>query len=1401
MCLFLSARAGSKVLVLKTAPVLLENRLHVRSTNHSFNVKDGESVTFSLHRDTGFIIDVDVFNTHLTPRYVDYDGTSGSNNPTISSIPGFYYITSTFCRFPAQDYYLLNHKLHKQRQTRVKSHECRGQPYTCPEDMAIGEKYYYREVNESCRLATSNLICKPDAKNCHLLDSNNKLYCTQYISILKDLYGVDKQDFQDVTLYEFDSHLCKNAFISCNECRSKNCSQCINSDSCSCCYKDCLTACEVYYIFHCASKLKLNRCGTGDVSEFQLTPKYGGDMRLGFNCYLRHDPPASLYSVRYRVRYKTGKSFTSHWISKTQHEGEQQTNTFDSLEIIHSNNSINQYYMRAARNSVKDEFRYSVAQMGIRRNAFSKADGAKRIQPRQPFQFHVGDKSWKKKNTCFRLDDWQSMINSDFDDFRSLRVRHLGASKNGTFSYQVIDSLPKLQVKISKYESILKHIFNDSTIINDQSFQSKIERRNSSWIIELKGKLRNCPSVIGLVVIDEQDQAQLIRSDLLVLCPDKKFNMKVQIPRKGRDEREKLFTVLLSDSKQEYKLQVAVVDKMAKSRKRTFKETEKDTRRDPWIILAPLFATTGCVLVALVVILVYAQKTAKRPPKMELASASGWVWIEEDNKEPQDKDRLKRRHLILVFFVVIVRVLYSFIFTFSMAFAILTLLHGDNMKIIDDYRSFVQNKVSESSAITLRMDQFREQEIKSSADQSEDVQKACDFHLGLQLQKLQYNMSCTLQLNHMKMFNKISKKIIEKVSREVETLEQKLKHFIKRFSESTRRKLSNLKTDVGTYGRRVYDNKWFALPKGAYQISRGRKKREVTSQHNKGIDDQLRTLSRARVRRSFSGNTFIGFLDFVGVLDQEKLSSLEKNINDKIESMKASFDDFKQVIASGSPPFLPLTTGLLCPVRHLSKVAKQVLDIGLPRGLKGLCEKNPEKGLNNDNSCLKVNFTRFCSSKDDDDVVEKNQIIDSSSQRVYFEKKSSMDSEHNISMANKSSVLNSVQGNSHYNIEKGDTFEEQIETQKEENLVKQGKLKKLGSIYDAQIFITIRSVVLYVLATIDILLLVYRSLKTYQIVMKLLYGFEETVTHEPYEYHDPDIKEKAENVMRTIFDVIAMCFIKFIHLGKQLQKRVLTTNILPMLIVIALGTVSFYLFIVIAFNVMNVTVLEELGGYRMLSARLDADLKFTNGALADHIKFLNDHDMQVYKKSVQRKMHDYNKVLQDFASSEKQRFEDFNARFCSISNRSTCIPFLPDIPKVSFSSCIIPRFAAKTFEEYDGQEYRYKLKYESKKYVDAIRNIFLDTLYFIIGVILASGLIVVCTFIVFSFMKKKDMIRIRYIHIYPNLPPELVKEYEMEETGDETEQKTDSNVSVDASPKKRVKIPEAFISSSQDTQF
>ncbi|XP_048584052.1 uncharacterized protein LOC5508744 [Nematostella vectensis] len=1413
----IQTRLGAKVLVPGSANVLMENRLRVNRTQETLEIRDTSTPTITLSRETGFLVDIQLLESHLTPIYKDYDGRNGDENPLIKSITGVNEIRTRYCRYPAPNYYTLTNKVHSGRQTMVTSELCRESNINlCPKYASAGELYLYRTVNRRCHLAENNAICGTP-NNCSLLETDNRLYCTNYVEVLEDLFGKSKDQFKDTSLYVFSSAECRLAFRTCLECRKENCSKCVEGsmdkvDSCSCCFKNCIEPCEFFYAGNCGAKREPKKCARGETSEFKLDPSYSGNLRLHFNCYLEHEEPTSLYTIRYRIREARGR-FSSRWVRITidstrigkikRNDQSAGTNFLDFIEITHDNN-INlgpEIFLKANRNDTRKEFQYQVSDMSyIGGPPLGRGSHSRKIQPVTPFSVHVSNGFWQDRGTCNKLNSWKKYLRNDFSSIATSEVKHLGNGRFAEIRYKIGNATypPTLTFKISDKMPILKFISNEETFKNDKHFRSSINRTNTSWMITLKGRLSACPSVIGLKVIDEIDRVKVVESDLLFLCPEQKFNFKIDIPRKGLDDKERLFSVYLTDSLQEYKLQIAVVDKMTRNARSGLKGKGTDKRRDPWKVLTPLFVITGCVVMGLVVLIVYAQITAPKGPEMRRAWG-GYVWVKQksDSKIPKDPNRLKRRHMILVIFVVTVRTVYSLVFNFSMALALLTLLHAKNLEIIGDYRSFVQSKVNQGRSMALRMDQFREQEIKSSVDQSNDVQRSCDYYLEVQRKWLYYNMSCALQGNNIKMFNKLTRKIIERVTDEVDILEKKVKGTIHSFSESTKQRVRNLKEDIELYGRRVYDNNWFGLPRTAYNFKGNyknkRRKRGISEnfmqitalshmaeqQHNRRIERALRVSSR--MRRSFSSNKFIDFLDYVGAVDKNGLADLEKNINEKLDELKAGFADFKAAMASGRPPTHPLSTALLCPLRYMSQSAKT----GLKSSISSICSF---QGYQGEVHCASVNISAFCSSEDADELFGENSTDSSKdSQRIFFEE---TDGESPKNISDNGSIITSDQCGRHYNVEQGDSFEEHIDTKKEEKLKREGKLKNSANSYHAEIFATTRSAVLYVLAIVDILLLVYRSMKTYQIAMRLMHGFEEYVEHDAYEFQEPSNTERVRNILQRIFDFLAIILIQFITAVKGLQKKIVRTNLIPMIIVIAIAAAGFYFAIVIIFNVVNVTVIEELGGFRIISARLDADLYFTNHALSDHIKFLNTLDMKMYKKSMKRTLDGYKAVLENFNEAQRKRFQEFNKRLCNLEREnSTCVPEFPDFPEVSFSSCIMPRLDSKKYEEYNSTEYQQSLKYESKKYVDAVRNIFLDTLYFIFGVIIMCLLIGACSAIVFKIMKSLGMVRVRYIHVYPTLPPEILEEHGLTPPGN-IKDKPKERGSADGI--NRIEIPEKF---------
>ncbi|KAJ7385350.1 hypothetical protein OS493_016427 [Desmophyllum pertusum] len=698
--------------------------------------------------------------------------------------------------------------------------------------------------------------------------------------------------------------------------------------------------------------------------------------------------------------------------------------------------------------------------------------------------------------------------------------------------------------------------------------------------------------------------------------------------------------------------------------------------------------------------------------------------------------------------------------------------------------------------MALRMDQHREGEAKHLLDSSEDIERSCDYFMGLQLQWLRFNMTCLIQENHLKMFHKLSKKIVRKVTEKVQKLKSQINERIDEFRAATKRKLKGTKENLKNYGKRVFDNGWFVLPRGAYEIKEvtSRKKREISQNKNylrkqfhhdndteMGFTWKSQNGLPTRRKRSIADSSLIGFLDFVGAVDQDKLVEAENNIISKLQYVKNGFADFSEVLKTGKSPEHPLSTILMCPLRFMIKSAKKQVK----RGIRKLEESTEWAKANA--ACFVGNISDFFASHDstsDPDFNDNKTESEFFSERIVYEDVDGLDGISNVSKANRSSLIESARGGSYYNIEKGDIMEEMVDEQREEKLEREGKIKNVTSVYDAEVFIVTKKAVLGVIVVIDILLLIYRGSKTYQIAFKLIQGFEETVKHDEDEFEEkpPTIKQRAARLVRRILDFLAEKFSKFITFCKTLHKRIMRTNMLPMCIIIAASAAGLYLVIAVVYNVMNVTVIEELGGYDMIAfALIPTTASPTSPSMIRLILSTTTPCNSTRNRE------------------QQERMERLNRQLCSLENDTNkCFGEQASLLDFNLQSCIIPTLEGIHYEDYDGEAYRQRLKRESKRFVDAIRNIILETIFFILAVVLSVVVNSVLSFVVFLFLKSRGMVRVKQVHVYTSLPPEVLEQFHLKSPESDDEQDGGNTPDKDKELKK-VKIPKVFLTESTES--
>ena len=874
--------------------------------------------------------------------------------------------------------------------------------------------------------------------------------------------------------------------------------------------------------------------------------------------------------------------------------------------------------------------------------------------------------------------------------------------------------------------------------------------------------------------------------------------------------QERLFTVYLSDSEKQLKLQLAVVAGGRRNARKAIKR-KKDSKRNPWTVLFPLFSVIGSVLVVLILLMIYAQMAAPKKSKSKSRSA-GWSWVKVSFKGKtkyrgtltcsNNPNRLCGRHLILVVIVVVARVTFSLVFSFSTVYASLTVLHSHNVDIVLEFRQFVRNKTSESSTIALEMDQFREREIKSHLDHGEGIQKSCDHFLSEQMNHLRFKMRCSIQANYLRMFNKLSKKVTEKLTEGMTELKRKLRQKVDAYQTRVKEKMDDIKQRIADYAEQVYKNGWFSLPRTSFAITNGREKREMLLDYNKenekaeqrfSSSSNLYSLPNVRRKRALSDSKFIRFLDFIGVLDVERFKELEESISRKTRFLKNGFSDLSQALKTGKSPTHPLSTVLLCPFRYMKEKTKE----NLKDTLQDLRDNPHAKDLP---PCLIVNMSSFFALNGTEDNGESLRFWNSFSEKIYFEDMQNL--VRNISSANKSSLLEAQKQGLFFNIEKGDILEEEIDAQKEAFLDTHGNdkdsVRNLTSIYDANVFVVTKKAVWGVIAILDILLLIYRSTKTYQVGLQFIQGFEETIDHDPNEFQEKiiTIKQRAKNTLCGIFQLLARAFTTFLTFCKNLQKRVVSTNFLPIVIAVGVASIMLYLSVAVIFNVINVTVIEELGGFRLVSARLDADALFTNLAIADSVNFINEHEMEVYKDTVNTTVSEFKDWVEEVNKDQQGKVQLFNSLMCSLdANTTDCANIEAELVNFDVQSCILPKLSTSKFEGYNSDAYREQLKMESKKYVDAFRNILLDTIYFAITFVSTAVLIALFSSGAFLFLKSRDMVRVRTVHVYRDLPPEILEQFKI--TMQHEDEKNGEGENDKPGRQRKLEIPEVFLTDSR----
>ena len=1368
----LPVRHGSRLIVRSpVGSVLIEDQLKIKNTTRTVDITSDGFKTFSLHRDSGFSLDIVLDDLRLIPSYKDVSSPIDNENKAFVSTPGFGQVRNRYCRYPAPNHYTLSHTLHKKRQTDMRSAVCSADN-SCPDGVYPGEMYYYRTLNDPCHTAASPAVCdKSNPNQCILEKKEGKLFCTTYTQALADVFGVRRSEFSDRPQMSYRTASCAVAHNACKLCKT-NCSACAESNgrkSCSCCFRECLARCQAYYEEDCVETS--GACAVGDTSEFKLVANRPANLRTKFNCYLEQEIPGRLYTVRYRVRHNSTR-YQSDWVTENSaylemdpsKHGTTGTNTFRGLKITHSIPFNPRFvFLSGQRMKTNEPYVYRVAAMSSgSRFSTGKVAPVQRIQPVSPFS--VTTFGWGQDTNCWKLSNWEHMFRETYDSLLSASVHTKRRDSSGAFGYTVYHSAqpPSLTVDASDLRSILRSVVANGTIRNDDTFQSNLSRSNRTWMIHVSGYFTSCPGYLGVRVIDETDSVKLLHQELLVLCPRRHFHFDIEVPRKGTEDKERLFSVFMTDPHEEFRFQLAMVNKRKQDAEQERGKDSRDPRKSPWITLMPMFVTSGILLTALLSLMAYAQATKPKPVEYHVRLKSGWQIVKRkikaDNTPPvwsrtRHRNKLKRRHLLLVVFVVVARIAYSVVCSFSMAIAVLAIVNSPGVQVLRDYNQFVQDKVIESHQCAEAMENFRTRESKRIFDQFKGIQKSCDYFVNMQFDWLSYNMSCILQENQVNIFDKVSERFSQRITNKLEGMKQKVNERTHAFCRRAESDILRNFGEIRNYGERVYRNGWFSLPREAYDSFHRKRKRRAEAATPPSMGNlrrkTQRKLSRGKHRRSTVLDEYFGFLDFVGIIDKDELKEIKESLSEDLEFLSNGLLEFGNILRVEELFRYPASSLVMCPLKYMKDhVVEKV-----KHRLVELAEEAEE--------IARTHARCFYSNESTFSQANEGREFRYFSERIIFQKNAN----NSINASLPGEPLNSNESDDPLDFQTEEHARKEQGRFKHTMLEHERKWASLARLYEKDTFVTTKQLIWSLIVAVDMLLLIYRSTRTYQIALKLVEGFTDVTLHDSKEFSSQkDEPKPVTSLLRQAIDLLAQSFAKFISCCKSLQKRILRTNALPLMIVGAATCSLLYLAIAVVFNVMNVTVIEELGGFRLASAKLDANLEFTKLTISDELNFVTRHQLPSYKGAIEHTWSKFEGTIMDFNNEQKELFREVNRDLCRLhDNPSTCQIIKPKLLNFQPQPCVFPEIETMAFDGYDGQAYRQQLKREAKRYVDAVREVILTSIYVMIAgavfVIVATLLSVVA----FMFMKTRGMLRTKTVHLYSHLPQEALQQFSREE--------------------------------------
>ncbi len=1295
--------------------IITDDRMELAKT--LLNISSNQDTASSVLRSKRFELQLKLTNLNVLPIFADFDARKQNENHIFSKISGFETIKSQFCRFPAPDYFTLSHNILKNHEGLVKTRTCKKMDLnSCPGDTRATETFAIR-TNSRC----DGTKCLD--KSCLDGNTNSTLYCDGYVGLGSQFASTS---FTDGSPWKFYTEDCLDLYLSCKECKEK-CNDYPNPKQC---LKYCRKLC-LWYRKHKCNKIPL-RCAKGDFSQFGLSARFTSrDLRARFNCYLKHKLPKKLFNVRYRFVVKD-LQFEGRWrdiepvIKKSRedfvdyetfqikyHLGGQLTNNVLLTGYEFGNFGLpGQFEIRPLLKSRKTELKLVNKKL--------------RFQLLHPFEVTTG--KFRDIRNCRKLSKWSELLSmgiySNVSNAGVLSVDKI-KTQNADILYRVNSkaSSAAIEISIPQTTSILREFASSAELV---TFNATVKSNSTHWSLHLRGNVSLCPAVLGIEIIEATQLFQLLHQDAFIQCPITDFHFYATIRKIRPIHKERLFVIYVNDGKHSYEARVEKRRelKIAYNLKKKPK-LKVDVTKNLWVKLFPLITLTGTFIVGLLSLMVFARlsrpdKKASKSEGYQLAAVKlgDYAAVEE---KIEKEGRMRKRFLIPIVFLVTARVAYSFLMTASVITMIFYAINKENLDILKDAKKFIDTKVNESKRINLALEQFRESEIKFMTDRAAFLECACDYHMGRILRNIRDNMTAIVQLHDVLAFDQISEALIRSIQREVMSMpssESKIAALRRQVHDG----IKKIESQLEHYGNRVRNNKWFKAARFLY--------------------------------RGWKVYQNMNFLDALGAFNLGLFTRLKKKILGQFAELKKKLS-LAGLIRRLKKPLYPITNFLMSPIRYMKAKVK--------KAMKDYIIKLKNKILRNIPCFGNVDTKKWEKHGDDLNEIKNNQCQLAKAKK-FVEKIA--DIKKSIKNGSDPFSIKSAHDNSVYNVLDGDKAEEDYERRQASRLA---KLKKVGQFYKPQHtakaafkYISKYSVVLVLI--FDVLLIIFRNIKTYKFAFMMAAGYEVLKHHKKStDESGKSADSKDRSFARKVIDRFAKSAGGMYQVFQKAMKILFTSLIIPVLIILACVVALFYLMIAFTYNAMNIQTLDQLGAFKLFSARLDLTNNVTKSAVDEHANYLNRFDLGAYKETVKAQTQEFRSSMDEFNAAEVIRMKRMKGEICDIENKKGCnIKFdkLMEKLDIKMKPCVMPVIKArKPNDIYNSKAYRMRLKHEMKAYVDALRGLILNTFYLVIGIIGTIVLIVVCSKMIFKFLAAQDMIRFRNKHVYEEIPGDLKQEY------------------------------------------